>query len=394
MTVRFSVFIPVWNDADWLPGAIESLLGQSHGAWELVIGDNASTDDLAAVVARYPDRRVRYHRWATHTDLCENFNRTMLLCRREWVQPLCADDRLDPRCLAVMAARIEETSDRTARLAMAITAARRVRRDGRPAEEAYYGYRGRAPVPDGLHDAASWLRYTAAGVPPWNIGSVAFARDVLAEMGGFLRAEIGLCADVDLALRAAAYGDVLYVDEPLLDYTVRIGADSQSRGLTKRAWDASLTSMGAALLSGLRVHEERREVSEAERVVVSAAVARSQLQRAFQHRYLPGGRGRRGAVLDVARATSHSPRAVLSPKNLGYGLAAILVPQGMLMWARAAVLTHQYSGPRPEGRLRVDRRSDHVRREMRDRSTPPHDRGSWQLIGSARDGRPRSTRSS
>src|SRR5215471_5386343 len=100
---RISVFIPVWNEAAWLPRAIESVVQQTYPHWELIIGDNASDDDLAAVAARFPDDRIRYHRWTGHTSIFENFNRTMLLCRNEWVQLLCADDRILPHCLATLA---------------------------------------------------------------------------------------------------------------------------------------------------------------------------------------------------------------------------------------------------------------------------------------------------
>ena len=88
MTARFSVFIPVWNDARWLPGAIESLLAQTHPDWELIIGDNASTEDIAGIVAGYADDRIRYHRWPDHVDYAGNANRTIGLCRFEWLQYL------------------------------------------------------------------------------------------------------------------------------------------------------------------------------------------------------------------------------------------------------------------------------------------------------------------
>jgi glycosyltransferase involved in cell wall biosynthesis len=54
---RISVAIPVWNDSRWLPGAIESVLAQTYQNWELVIGDNASSEDLAGIVSRYADPR-------------------------------------------------------------------------------------------------------------------------------------------------------------------------------------------------------------------------------------------------------------------------------------------------------------------------------------------------
>ena len=342
MTPRFSIFIPVWNGAAWIGGAIESVLAQTYTEWELVIGDNASTDDVATVVGRYTDPRIRPHRWPTHTDLCENFNRTMLLCRSEWVQPLGVDDRLAPHCLETMAARMRAVSDRPMRLSAVLAAVRRVDSRGQSADASYYGCRGPAKIPNGVHDAASWLHYSLTGVTPWNIGTAAFARDVLAEMGSFLRPEIGLCAEIDLVLRASTYGDILYIDEPLMDFTIRGDSDSQTRGFSARAWNRPLAPLSVALVSGLSVHEERREVSKHERAAVHAVIAQMQIQRAFQHRYLPGGHGRRGALLEVGRAMRWSPRMLLRPKHLAYGLAAILSPRALIGRARSSRLKRMY----------------------------------------------------
>jgi glycosyltransferase involved in cell wall biosynthesis len=342
MTPRFSIFIPVWNGAAFIGGAIESILAQTCAEWELVIGDNASTDGVATVVGRYTDPRIRLHRWSTHTNLFENFNRTMLLCRSEWVQPLGVDDRLVPHCLETMAARMRAESDRPTRLSAVIAAVRRVDSRGQSADASYYGYRGPAKIPNGVHDAASWLHYSLTGVTPWNIGTVAFARDVLAEMGSFFRAEIGLCADIDLVLRASTYGDILYIDEPLMHFTVRGDSDSYTRGFSVRAWQRPLAPPNVALVSGFSVHEERREVSKHERAAVHTSIAQMQIQRAFQHRYLPGGHGRRGALLDVGRAIRWSPRILLRPHLLTYGLAALLSPRALIGYARSSRLKRLY----------------------------------------------------
>jgi GT2 family glycosyltransferase len=206
VTPRFSLFIPVWNGAKWISGAIDSILARTYPEWELVIGDNASTDDLAVVISRYADARIRLHRWPTHTDLCENFNRTTLLARHEWVQLLGVDDRIAPHCLETTAARIQTAADHTPRLSAVIAAARRVKSRGEAADAAYYGYRGTS-----RHSRRRARRgVVAAPFPdrcaPWNIGTAAFSREVLGEMGGLLRPDIDLCAEVDLVLRASTYG--------------------------------------------------------------------------------------------------------------------------------------------------------------------------------------------
>jgi hypothetical protein len=242
---------------------------------------------------------------------------------------LSADDRLAPACLERMAERIARTEqDNAGRLALVATGCLRIDEDGQPADWQYYRSWRINEVPDGRHDASDWLRITAnPGALPWNIGSLALSREILWEMGGFFRAEIGLSADVEMTLRAAVYGDVAYIREPLLLYTVREGSMRNADFLRGEARYGRATTMGAALLSGLSVHEDRRVVTRKERSHVLAAVARTHVVRAVQHRSIPGGGGRRGALRDTVLAFRSSPRAVLRPSQLGRLLFALCAPQ-------------------------------------------------------------------
>jgi len=94
-----STIIPVFNRAEMLRQAVDSVLAQTHRPIEIVISDDGSTDDtpaaMAALVAAHPDvvRCVR------------NPNRGpgpareagRLLARGEFIQYLDSDDRLLPR---------------------------------------------------------------------------------------------------------------------------------------------------------------------------------------------------------------------------------------------------------------------------------------------------------
>ena len=59
-----TIGVPVFNGAAYLEAAVESVLEQSFGDFEMIISDNASTDDTGAIcralVAR--DTRVTYRR--------------------------------------------------------------------------------------------------------------------------------------------------------------------------------------------------------------------------------------------------------------------------------------------------------------------------------------------
>ena len=62
--VKVSVIMPVYNAAPYVEEAIESVLGQHFDAFELLVGDDGSTDGTAAVLRRYarhPRVRVLTH---------------------------------------------------------------------------------------------------------------------------------------------------------------------------------------------------------------------------------------------------------------------------------------------------------------------------------------------
>ena len=69
----FSVIIPTFNRSDLLPYAIRSVLKQTFGDFEIVVCDNASTDDTRHVVGQFDDPRVRYLRTPRHFVIADNW---------------------------------------------------------------------------------------------------------------------------------------------------------------------------------------------------------------------------------------------------------------------------------------------------------------------------------
>lgn len=58
--VKFSIILPTFNRAKFIPRAIESVLGQTYSNWELIIVDDGSTDNTKEIVERYSDPRIIY----------------------------------------------------------------------------------------------------------------------------------------------------------------------------------------------------------------------------------------------------------------------------------------------------------------------------------------------
>ena len=78
---RLSIGLPVYNGERLLPQAIECLLAQSFGDFEIVIGDNASTDRTQEICQDYVrrDPRIRYVRHEHNLGAVANFNRVFEL---------------------------------------------------------------------------------------------------------------------------------------------------------------------------------------------------------------------------------------------------------------------------------------------------------------------------
>jgi glycosyltransferase involved in cell wall biosynthesis len=102
MTARVSICLPAYNHGRFLGAAIQSALAQTYSDIEVIVSDNRSTDDTAQVVAALAkeDARIRYERAPQHVGMAENFNRCLALARGEYIKFLCADDLLEPQCVA------------------------------------------------------------------------------------------------------------------------------------------------------------------------------------------------------------------------------------------------------------------------------------------------------
>ncbi len=93
---KFSIVIPTRDRPQTLPYAIQSVLFQDYQDYELVVQDNCSGPETAAVVRQFHSPRLKYNRAGRPLPMNENWEAALALCEGQYVYFMGDDDGLMP----------------------------------------------------------------------------------------------------------------------------------------------------------------------------------------------------------------------------------------------------------------------------------------------------------
>ena len=198
-TPLVSVVIPCYNQAHFLGDAIDSVLAQDYAPIEIVVVNDGSTDDTAAVAGRYTSvRLVRQE----NRGLAEARNTGLAHSRGELLVFLDADDRLLPGALRIGATVLSQQ----AHLGFAAGQSRFINSDG-------------VPLPTGqpLRGASDGYIELLRRNSIRNPAMVMFRRAVLERVGGFDR-RVPACADYEMYLRISRDHPVAFHTAVIAEY--------------------------------------------------------------------------------------------------------------------------------------------------------------------------------
>jgi GT2 family glycosyltransferase len=197
----FSVIIPNWNGARHLPDCLDSLRRQTYPHLEVILVDNASTDESAALVQRaYPE--VVLLQLDQNLGLTGAINRGVHVARGDVVAPLNNDTQVSPTWAEALVAALSSHPD------AGMAASKMLlfdRRDTFHSAGDAYGVDG-VPVNRGV-----WQKDTGqfdADEYIWGGcgGAVAYRRAMLQDIGLLDEDLFMYCEDVDLNWRAQLAG--------------------------------------------------------------------------------------------------------------------------------------------------------------------------------------------
>ncbi len=304
-----TVLVPNYNGAPYLRECLESVRRQSFDEWELVVGDNASTDGSLSIIASLDDSRIRTRRLPRTIGWVANVNSLLAEVSTPYVAILHADDWWEPRFLETTVAMLEAAPD-----SLVATCASRIIRDGRATEltglfQAWGTSRG-STCPAG--EVARLL--TPRNLIP--TASVLTRAQLYARFSGY-EPSLSLLGDWLMWLRAGAAANFEVTDSALANYRVHAGSQSALAGV------ANLWAMDALRLGRILQSEwsGRGAPYPGAARAIAAAIANDLLERAALR--MEAGDNAGGRLLArLAWATAPTPgqRAVARIGELGIRL--------------------------------------------------------------------------
>ncbi|GAA4760878.1 hypothetical protein GCM10023219_00780 [Stakelama sediminis] len=299
-----SVVMAAYKGADLITETLDSLQQQTFGDFELVVVDDCSPDETAAVIRAYGDPRIRLIRAERNAGCVHARNRAFAEARGRYIVGLDHDDICLPERFAKQVAFLDSNPE-----VVLVGTATKLLENGtiRP-----------HPRPTGLTpDLIDWLMLTRN---PLVWSSVMFRADAARRLEIFERPDLLYAEDFDLYHRLRPFGKIAELDAVLTLYRNHPGGLSklhENKMLAQAA--VVLEQVHADLLGESDPQMTERIVRHvmARQPVPDAATLSAlflsidTLHRAFADRYQPGEAAREAVRQDIARIWHQLCRAAI-----------------------------------------------------------------------------------
>lgn len=200
-TPFISIVIPTYNRARFLGRSVRSVLNQTYKNFEVIVADDASTDDTAEIIKTFKDDRIRYIRHESNAGAAAARNTGIKVSRGEYVAFQDSDDEWLPEKLEKQMALFEQVSTETG---VVYTGFWRVRNN----QKTYI-------PPDGIKQKEGYIHRELLKRNFVSTQTVVVKKECL-EKSGLFDERLPRLQDWELFIRLSKLYEFKYVAEPLV----------------------------------------------------------------------------------------------------------------------------------------------------------------------------------
>lgn len=216
-----SILIPTYNRAGYLSMAIDSALAQTYPHCEIIVHDDASTDDTPQVLHKYHGiPHLKIIRTESNHGMLGGWNYIQQKAKGKYIKFLASDDFLEPDSVQVLVTAAEANPH-----ASLITCRRRfVNEKGKLVKRMQFAGRDKAVKGrDHAHWILTTLRENKIGEPT----AVLYPRTLIS-LAGEYDPQFSSFADFEYWIRLLEFGDLVYVHQSLCSFRIHEGSVSSA----------------------------------------------------------------------------------------------------------------------------------------------------------------------
>ena len=226
-TGRVTVGIPCFDMGHLIGATLASLRAQTFQDFDILVLDDASTDNLFAALEPYADMRIQMLRFDENRGVREAFNQMLARCETEFYVSLAADDTLDPTFLERALAEFKTDPW----LEFVASQTDFIDKDGKPLANGTHDLQRIPRAANRPREA--WLEALYPGNHYFGVGM--YRTDALRALGG-LHVDDGVLCDYDLYLRLLQRENIKIIEENLTHTRIHDGMASYGVGKIDMRW--------------------------------------------------------------------------------------------------------------------------------------------------------------
>jgi len=207
---KVTVGIPCYNHAKFLLDAVNSVLNQTFQDFEILIIDDASTDDFKTVVQQFTDPRIKVFAFPENKGIWDAHNQLAFRAEGLYYVPFAADDTLEPDFLEKCLKEFEKNPW----LEFVASQTDFIKEDGSPLTEHHIV----KDIPKAINRTREeWLTVLHGGNVYFGTGM--YRTRVVSDVGGWNK-EHKVIADYDMYLKLLQRENIRIIEEPLSHFRI------------------------------------------------------------------------------------------------------------------------------------------------------------------------------
>lgn len=257
ITPRVSVVVPCFNGAPWVETAVRSVLAQEVSELELLLADDASTDDSIFVARQSAagDPRFRVLTADQNRGMTANWNAALAETRGQFVCKLDCDDAWRPGTLRALLGAYDSRPGLTAAFCRTLQCDAEMEPVGAYRGDLAFLRRESNPAQDSVRSTQQWYEWCFDDIQLWHSNAFMLRRETLVDRLHGWDARFGCASDTDLILRVLELGgEVAHLAHLGVWYRATTGSVSDSG--RRQGW-VSVEGLLASALSLQRTAARR-----------------------------------------------------------------------------------------------------------------------------------------